>query len=112
MDMWTEVRAWWWAVLMWWWIRRGYGWAECGKAVMRGAETPIVTVAGVEPAGQLPTAAGAAVALLEDPDGVRRFWGDVPSYVQAGQKLLARVEGLVEQAAEQGIRLKDVLKRV
>jgi hypothetical protein len=55
-------------------------------------------------------AAGTAVALIEDPDGVRKFWNDIPSYVQAGQKLLARLEGLVEQAAEQGIRLKDILR--
>jgi hypothetical protein len=72
----------------------------------------VLLVTGKRKAAIAVAAAGAAVALLEDPDGVRRFWGDVPSYVQAGQKLLARVEGLVEQAAEQGIRLKDVLKRV
>lgn len=56
-------------------------------------------------------AAGGAVALLEDPEGVRKFWNDIPGYVQAGQRLLARFEGVVEQVAEQGESLKDVLKR-
>jgi hypothetical protein len=56
-------------------------------------------------------AAGTAVALIEDPESVRKFWDDIPSYVQAGRKLLARVEELVEQAAEQGMRLKDILRR-
>jgi hypothetical protein len=57
-------------------------------------------------------AAGGAVALLEDPDGVRKFWNDIPSYVQEGQKLLGRLEGLIEQVAEQGAQFKDVLKRL
>ena len=56
-------------------------------------------------------AAGGAVALLEDPEGVRRFWNDIPSYVQAGQRMLARFEGVIEQVSEQGVSLKDVLKR-
>ena len=57
-------------------------------------------------------AAGGAVALLEDPDGVRKLWSDIPSYVQGGQRLLARFEGVIEQIAEQGGSLQDVLKRV
>jgi hypothetical protein len=56
-------------------------------------------------------AAGGAVALLEDPEGVRKFWNDIPSYVQAGQRMLARFEGVIEQVSEQGVSLKDVLKR-
>ena len=56
-------------------------------------------------------AAGGAVALLEDPEGVRRFWNDIPSYVQAGQRMLARFEGVIEQVSEQGVSLKEVLKR-
>jgi hypothetical protein len=55
--------------------------------------------------------AGGAVALLEDPDGVRKFWNDIPNYVQAGQRMLGRLEGVIEQVAEQGGSLKDILKR-
>jgi hypothetical protein len=57
-------------------------------------------------------AAGGALALVEDPEGVRKFWNDIPDLVQSGQRLLARVEGLVEQAAEQGLQFKDIFKRL
>jgi hypothetical protein len=72
----------------------------------------ILLVLGKRKTALAVAAAGGAVALIEDPDSVRKFWNDVPSYVQAGQRLLARVEGLAEQVAEQGVRLKDVLRRV
>ena len=57
-------------------------------------------------------AAGGAVALIEDPDSVRNFWNDIPSYVQSGQKMLGRLEGLIEQVAEQGSQFKDALRRL
>jgi hypothetical protein len=57
-------------------------------------------------------AAGGAVALIEDTDGARRFWNDIPGYVKAGQRALGRVEGLIEQAGEQGERFKDILKKL
>jgi hypothetical protein len=56
-------------------------------------------------------AAGATVMLLEDPEAVRSFWDRVPDYVQAGQKFLGRVEGFVEELAEQGTHLRDVLRK-
>ncbi len=56
-------------------------------------------------------AAGTAVALLEDPDAVRKFWDSMPEYVQAGQKFLGRVEGFVAELADQGSSLRDVLRR-
>jgi hypothetical protein len=71
----------------------------------------VLMLTGKRKAALAVAAAGTAVALLEDPDGVRKFWNDIPSYVQAGQRLLARAEGLIEQVAEQGEHLKDVLKR-
>src|SRR5277367_6384322 len=71
----------------------------------------ILLILGKRKAAIAVAAAGGAVALIEDPDSVRRFWNEVPDYVKAGQRLLARVEGLVEQAGEQGERLKDLLRR-
>jgi len=71
----------------------------------------ILLVLGRRKAALAVAAAGGAVALLEDPEGVRKFWNDIPSYVQSGQRLLARFEGVIEQVAEQGDSLKDVLKR-
>jgi len=71
----------------------------------------ILLVLGRRKAALAVAAAGGAVALLEDPEGVRKFWNDIPSYVQAGQRFLSRFEGVIEQVAEQGESLKDVLKR-
>src|SRR5271165_4117530 len=62
----------------------------------------ILLVLGKRKAALAVAAAGGAVALIEDPDSVRRFWNDIPSYVQAGQKMLGRFEGLIEQVAAQG----------
>ena len=56
-------------------------------------------------------AAGGAVALLEDPESVRKFWNDIPGFVQSGQKLLSRLEGVIEQVAEQGGQFKEVFRR-
>jgi hypothetical protein len=71
----------------------------------------ILLVLGRRKAALAVAAAGGAVALIEDPDGVRKFWNEIPNYVQAGQRMLARFEGVIEQVAEQGESLKDVLKR-
>ena len=71
----------------------------------------VLLVTGKRKAAVAVAAAGTAVALIEDPESVRRFWDEIPNYVQAGQRALARMEGLVEQAAEQGARLKDILRR-
>ena len=56
-------------------------------------------------------AAGTVVALLEDPESVRNFWNNIPDYVKNGQRLLARLENLVEQVAEQGSTFRDILRR-
>ena len=72
----------------------------------------ILLATGRRKAALAVAAAGTAVALLEDPAGVKKFWDDIPGYVEAGQRLLARAEGVIEQIAAQGVQLKDVLKRV
>jgi hypothetical protein len=72
----------------------------------------ILLVTGRRKTALAVAAAGTVVALLEDPASLQKFWSDVPDYVKAGQKLLARVEGLVEQVGEQGSTLRDVLRRV
>ena len=38
--------------------------------------------------------------------------GTISSYVQAGQKMLGRLKGLIEQVVEQGGQFKDMLKRL
>jgi hypothetical protein len=72
----------------------------------------VLLVLGKRKAALAVAAAGGAVALIEDPDGVRKFWNEIPDYVKAGQKMLGRFEGLIEQVAEQGGQFKDVLRRL
>src|SRR5271154_4019837 len=72
----------------------------------------VLLVLGKRKAALAVAAAGGAVALIEDPETGRRFWNDIPSYVQSGQTMLGRLEGLIEQVAEQGSQFKDVLRRL
>ena len=71
----------------------------------------VLLITGRRRAALAMAAAGAAVALLEDPEGVRRFWGYVPSYIKAGQQLFARMESVVEQAGQQADHFRDLLRR-
>jgi hypothetical protein len=72
----------------------------------------VLLVLGKRKSALAAAAAGGAVALIEDPESVRRFWDDIPNYVQAGQKMLGRLEGLIEQVVEQGGQVKEMLKRL
>jgi hypothetical protein len=54
-------------------------------------------------------AAGATVALLENPQAIREAWESMPRLVRAGQNFLVRVEDIVEELNKQGDRLKKVL---
>jgi hypothetical protein len=55
------------------------------------------------------SAAGAAVALLENPDMVRDVWNSMPRYVRASQDFLVRIEDFVEELNKQGVRVRKVL---
>jgi hypothetical protein len=55
------------------------------------------------------SAAGAAVALLENPDIVREAWASMPRVVRAGQDFLVRIEDFVEELNKQGVRVRKVL---
>lgn len=55
------------------------------------------------------SAAGAAVALLENPEIVRDAWNSMPRIVRAGQDFLVRIEDFVEELNKQGIRIRKVL---
>jgi hypothetical protein len=72
----------------------------------------VLLLLGKRKAALAVAAAGGAVALIEDPESVRRFWNEIPNHVQSGQKVLGRLEGLIEQVAEQGANFKDVLRRL
>jgi hypothetical protein len=54
-------------------------------------------------------AAGAAVALLENPDMVRDAWEAMPRLIRNGQDFLARAEEFIEELEKQGIHLRKVV---
>jgi hypothetical protein len=55
------------------------------------------------------SAAGAAVALLENPDIVREAWASMPRMVRASQDFLVRIEDFVEELNKQGGRIRKVV---
>jgi hypothetical protein len=55
------------------------------------------------------SAAGAAVALLENPDIVREAWASMPRMVRASQDFLVRIEDFVEELNKQGGRIRKVI---
>jgi hypothetical protein len=56
------------------------------------------------------TAAGSLVALLEESDSVRDLWESLPDYIQTAQQALGRFEGFVQDLAEQGDRIRRVIR--
>lgn len=68
-------------------------------------------IAGKRKSSLLAAAAGTALLVAEEPEAVRRFWNNLPDYVRQGEQWLGRVEGFVEQVAEQGERVRKVLNR-
>jgi hypothetical protein len=55
------------------------------------------------------SAAGAAVALLENPEMVREAWEAMPRLVRSGQDFLVRIEDFVEELNKQGQHIRKVL---
>jgi hypothetical protein len=47
---------------------------------------------------------------LEESDSVRELWESLPDYIQTAQKALGRFEGFVEDLAEQGDRIRRVIR--
>ena len=55
------------------------------------------------------SAAGAAVALLENPEIVREAWNSMPRMVRASQDFLVRIEDFVEELNKQGTHIRKVI---
>jgi hypothetical protein len=72
----------------------------------------VLLARGKRKAGFAATAAGAAIALLENPEEVSTAWENIPSYIQHGKRLLGRLEGFVEDLSGQGGRFKSLLERL
>jgi hypothetical protein len=70
----------------------------------------VLLATGRRKSGLAVTAAGSLFALLEDSDAVRDFWDDLPKYIHTAQEALGRFEHFVEDLAEQGDRIRRVIR--
>ncbi len=66
-------------------------------------------LSGRRKSGVAVAAAGAAVALLENPEAVREVWNSMPRFLRSGQDFLTRIEEFVEELNRQGIRLRKIV---
>lgn len=71
----------------------------------------VLLLTGRRKSGLAVAAAGAAVALLENPEMVREAWNAMPRLLTSGQDFLSRVEDFVAELEKQGIRLRKVVGR-
>jgi hypothetical protein len=71
----------------------------------------LLLLAGYRRAGTLAAASGAALALLDQQDTLRRWWNALPSYIDDVQQVIDQVQGSVENVAEQRAKLRTILDR-
>ncbi|HVT97234.1 MAG TPA: hypothetical protein VHE33_06975 [Acidobacteriaceae bacterium] len=69
----------------------------------------LLLIAGRRKSALAVSAAGAAVALLENPEIVRETWDAMPRVIRSGQDFLVRIEDFVEELNKQGQHIKKVL---
>jgi hypothetical protein len=69
----------------------------------------VLLLTGRRRSGLVVAAAGAAVALLENPEVVRDAWNSLPRYIRSGQDFIARTEDFVQELNRQGNRIRNVI---
>lgn len=69
----------------------------------------VLLIRGRRKAGLATAVAGAAIALLEEPQEVKAVWKKIPVYIDSGKRFLVRLEGFIEEFSNQGDRLKGLL---
>jgi hypothetical protein len=69
----------------------------------------LLLISGKRKSSLAVAAAGATIALLENPQAVKDAWESMPRFVRAGQDFLLRVEDFVDELNKQGGRLRKVL---
>jgi hypothetical protein len=72
----------------------------------------VLLISGRRKSGLAVAAAGATVALLENPQAVREAWESMPRLVRSGQNFLVRVEDFVDELNKQGVKLRKVVANV
>ena len=71
----------------------------------------ILLATGKRKAGLVVAAAGTIFALVEDPEGVKKVWNNIPDYLDSGHTLLGRFEKFVGELTIQGEKLRTVFEK-
>ena len=71
----------------------------------------ILLASGKRKAGLAIAAAGTVFALVEDPEGVKKVWNNIPDYLDSGHSLLTRFEKFVGELTAQGDKLRSVVEK-
>jgi hypothetical protein len=71
----------------------------------------ILLATGKRKAGLAVAAAGTIFALVEDPEGVKNVWNNIPNYLDSGHTLLGRFEKFVGELTVQGEKLRTVFEK-
>lgn len=69
----------------------------------------VLLASGRRRAGLVVTVAGTVAALLEDSEGLRRGWEQLPGYIKQGQQMLEKFESFVEELSMQGDRIRKMI---
>lgn len=85
------------------WVR----FAACGSLIAGG----LLYLFGQRRAGLVTGVTGATIALLDHQDLIRRFWKELPGYMDQVQQLLDDMENLVEDIGYRRQRLHQVLHK-
>ena len=71
----------------------------------------ILLASGKRKAGLAIAAAGTVFALVEDPEGVKKVWNNIPDYLDRGHTMLSRFEKFVGELTAQGEKLRTVVEK-
>ena len=75
--------------------------AACGALVASGKKR----------AGLIVSAAGAALAMVDQHEDVRRFWNALPGYLESLQEFLGRAQAALDDLSSQRERLQKIFRR-
>jgi hypothetical protein len=72
----------------------------------------VLLASGRRKAGLAIAAAGTVFALVEDPEGVKKVWNNIPDYLDNGHNMLSRFEKFIAELTSQGEKLRSVVEKV
>jgi hypothetical protein len=71
----------------------------------------VLLLSGKRKAGVAVAAAGTLFGVVEEPESLKHWWEGMPRYVASAQEFLGKVEGFVEQLAEQGNTVRRIMRK-